>query len=100
MKKLMPEWRKQLKEFGMTGLPPGVYTPGAAEEPEAEPTLDAAAYMDKIKAGQLDAWNDLRNAMEGDMTGLPKGLMDETQARKLVLDIADLMASELSGEQQ
>jgi hypothetical protein len=99
MKKLMTEWRKQLKEFEMTGLSPGAYTPGAAEEPSADQTIDAGAYLAKIKGGQLDAWNDLRSAMEGDMAGLPKGLMDETQARELVLDIADLMASELSGGQ-
>ncbi len=93
MKQLLNEWRKQLEEFKMTGLPPGGYTPGAAEEPAEGGGLGAEGYLAKIKGGDKDVWNDLRNAMEGDMAGVGD-IMTKEEAGALVLQIADLLVKE------
>tara|TARA_R110000824_G_scaffold135818_1_gene299284 strand:+ start:49 stop:297 length:249 start_codon:yes stop_codon:yes gene_type:complete len=53
----------------------------------------AEGYLAKIKAGEKDVWAGLRNAMEGDMSGVGD-IMTKEEAGALVLQIADLLVDE------
>ena len=95
MKKLLNEWRKHLKEFGAAEIEGAVSLKHpTTPPPAADPGTGAEDYYAKIKGGDKTAWSDLRNAMEGDMSGVDD-LVTKEEAGALVLQIADMMVEEL-----
>ena len=89
------EMQRTLKEFGAAEIEGAVSLKHpTTPPPAADPGTGAEDYYAKIKGGNKDVWSDLRNAMEGDMSGVGE-LVTKEEAGALVLQIADMMVSEL-----
>jgi|TARA_R110000765_G_scaffold56495_1_gene111351 hypothetical protein len=89
------EMQRTLKEFGAAEIEGAVSLKHpTTPPPAADPELNAEDYYTKIKGGDKDPWRDLRNAAEGDMTGVGD-LVTKEEATALVLQIADMMVDEL-----